>query len=76
MRPQVRVLLQEGAFDFLREERFCEVDRQGMTLLEKHCGLAKIYYLWQLVLSLPEKVLGRVTSYFFLLSLPWAALTK
>uniref|UniRef100_A0A8D8B3J3 TBC domain-containing protein kinase-like protein n=3 Tax=Culex pipiens TaxID=7175 RepID=A0A8D8B3J3_CULPI len=72
-RPQARELLQDGAFDFLREERFCEVDRQGMTLLEKHCGLAEIYYLWQLAGGDVQQELkkeGLIKSEAPILSLP------
>ncbi|XP_055604984.1 TBC domain-containing protein kinase-like protein [Uranotaenia lowii] len=48
-RPQPKELLEDAAFDFLREEQFGVADPAGMTLLEKHCGnLAEIYYLWQL----------------------------
>lgn len=48
-RPQPKELLEDEAFDFLRDETFSTPDPIGMSLLEKHCGrLAEIYYLWQL----------------------------
>lgn len=73
-RPQAKELLEDEAFDFLREECFTAPDPVGMTLLEKHCdSLAEIYYLWQLAggdVHQELKKEGLVKSEAPILSLP------
>ncbi|XP_055533546.1 TBC domain-containing protein kinase-like protein [Wyeomyia smithii] len=73
-RPQAQQLLEDEAFDFLREETFGFLDPAGLTLLERHCGsLAEIYNLWQLAGGDVQQELkkeGLIKSEAPILSLP------